>query len=184
MALGWVEKDCMIFLILFFALSKDLVKPGVYFWASNKLKRTMSGRWQKKVAWQMVMDGDQVNFFFFLPLPGVSICCIARPHNSTVCRLWGKEQNGGKGRCAQPCLPRGPPCLRRQDPSSVSKAIFTNAWKLLLLSLRLSCEGIKHRQIPSLGTQHFISPLCATCRGFHIQLQTVKIKSAQNKCLF
>lgn len=70
---------------------------------------------------------------------------------------------GGERKCTQPCLPRGPPCLRRQDPSSVSKAIFTNAWKLLLLSLRLSCEGMKHRQIPSLGTrqsQHLISTLC------------------------
>lgn len=83
----------------------------------------------------------------------------------------GGEGNGGEGRGEekrpQPCLPRGPPCLRRQDPSSVSKAIFTNAWKLLLLSLRLSCEGMKHRQIPSLGTQqqspaskHLMSTLC------------------------
>lgn len=50
---------------IFWSLSKDLVKPGIYFWASNKLKRTMSGRWQKKVERQMVMDGDQVDFFFF-----------------------------------------------------------------------------------------------------------------------
>lgn len=59
----------------------------------------------------MVMDGDQVNFFFFfLPLPGVSICCIARPHNSTVCRLWGKEQNGGEGRggALSPVCPEDP----------------------------------------------------------------------------
>lgn len=76
------------------------------------------------------------------------------PRNSPVCRLRGKVSG------SQPCFPRGPPCLRRQDPSSVSKAIFTNAWKLLLLSLRLSCEGMKHRQIPSLETQqsqHLIS---------------------------
>lgn len=47
----------------------------------------------------------------------------------------------GKAGPSQPCLPRGPPCLRRHEPSRVSNAIFTKAWKLLLLSLRLSCEG-------------------------------------------
>lgn len=134
----------------------------------------------------MVMDGDQVNFFFFFATARGEhmLYCQATQQHSLQALGKRAKWRGGKGRCAQPCLPRGPPCLRRQDPSSVSKAIFTNAWKLLLLSLRLSCEGIKHRQIPSLGTQHFISPLCATSRGFHILLQTVKIKSAQNKCLF
>lgn len=62
-------------------------------------------------------------------------------------------RGGGGGRGSQPCLPLGPPCLRRQEPSSVSRAIFTKAWKLLLLSLRLSCEGGWNRQIPSLETQ-------------------------------
>ncbi|MEQ2302097.1 hypothetical protein AMECASPLE_002993 [Ameca splendens] len=93
----------------------------------------------------MVMDGNQV---CLVPLYGgkqMLYCKATQQHRLLV--------QGGKGRDAQPCLPWGPPCLRRQDPSSVSKAIFTNAWKLLLLSLRLSCEGIKQRQIPSLGTQ-------------------------------
>lgn len=91
-----------------------------------------------------------------------------RPHNNPDCGL-----GRGKVWCIQPCLPRGPPCLRRQDPSSVSKAIFTNAWKLLLLSLRLSCEGMKHRQIPSLGTrqsQHLIHTVLAvsqTTKGLY-----------------
>ena len=125
--------------------------------------KSHSGQWWGKgsrkrlegteVEQQMVMDGDQVHS---LPLWEVSRCCIGTGCNhGLVCGLGG----GGEW-CAQPCLPRGPPCLRRQDPSSVSKAIFTNAWKLLLLSLRLSCEGMKHRQIPSLGTQqsqHLIS---------------------------
>lgn len=115
------------------------------------------GREQRNNRWWM--DGDQVHF---PPLWEVSRCCVGRPHNSPGFRLRGVEVW-----CAQPCLPRGPPCLRRQDPSSVSKAIFTNAWKLLLLSLRLSCEGMKHRQIPSLGTQqsqHLISTPCARHR--------------------
>lgn len=52
-----------------------------------------------------------------------------------------RRRRGTRGGPSQPCLPRGPPCLRRHEPSRVSNAIFTNAWKLLLLSLRLSCEG-------------------------------------------
>lgn len=101
------------------------------------------GREQRVRGGQMAMDGDQVHF---LPLCE-QVNGVVRPHGSPVCRPRVKGVGG-----TQPCLPRGPPCLRRQDPSSVSKAIFTNAWKLLLLSLRLSCEGTEHRQIPSLGT--------------------------------
>lgn len=67
--------------------------------------------------------------------------------HGSVCRLPGGCVFGGRGVAgrggSQPCLPRGPPCLRRQEPSSVSRAIFTKAWKLLLLSLRLSCEGTR-----------------------------------------
>lgn len=59
----------------------------------------------------------------------------------------------GDGRSKpQPCLPRGPSCLRRQEPRRVSRASFTKAWKLLLLSLRLSCEGKTQWQIAWLET--------------------------------
>lgn len=111
----------------------------------RKKNRGLNNRW-----WWM-----EIRFTF--SARGEQMLCWNWPYNSPVCRLrrkvWG----------SQPCLPRGPPCLRRQDPSSVSKAIFTNAWKLLLLSLRLSCEGMKHRQIPSLETrqsQHLVYTLC------------------------
>lgn len=116
---------------------KSLVVSGGGGFKKNK---------KKTVEQQMLMDGDQVHF---LPLQEVSRCCFGTglTTHSPVCRLRGKAWG------CQPCLPRGPPCLRRQDPSSVSRAIFTKAWKLLLLSLRLSCEETKHRQIPSLETQ-------------------------------
>lgn len=58
---------------------------------------------------------------------------------------------GGRSK-PQPCLPRGPSCLRRQEPRRVSRASFTKAWKLLLLSLRLSCEGKTQWQIAWLET--------------------------------
>lgn len=96
------------------------------------------------------MDGNQ---FCLVPLCG-----------EKQMLYWKAAQRLEKGRFAQPRLPWGSPCLRRQDPSSVSKAIFTNAWKLLLLSLRLSCEGTKRRQIPSLGTQQaLLLPVLQSC---------------------
>lgn len=68
----------------------------------------------------------------------------------------GGERGGGP---SQPCLPRGPPCLRRHEPSRVSNAIFTKAWKLLLLSLRLSCEGTQTQTDSFTGdtAHHFTS---------------------------
>lgn len=63
----------------------------------------------------------------------------------------GDWLGGGRSK-PQPRLPRGPPCLCRQEPRRVSRASFTKAWKLLLLSLRLSCEGKTQRQIPWLET--------------------------------
>lgn len=132
----------------------------------KKKNRGLNNRW-----WWM-----EIRFTF--SARGEQMLCWNWPYNSPVCRLrrkvWG----------SQPCLPRGPPCLRRQDPSSVSKAIFTNAWKLLLLSLRLSCEGMKHRQIPSLETRQS-RHLIYTVQKWFLCPQTTEdpINPAQN-CFF
>lgn len=119
--------------------------------------RKSLGKGKKKTSWTTDGDGWRSGSLSAFAR-GKQVLFWNWPYNSPVCRLRGKAWG------SQPCLPREPPCLRRQDPSSVSKAIFTKAWKLLLLSLRLSCEGMKHRQIPSLEpqrSQHLISTLCA-----------------------
>lgn len=78
----------------------------------------------------------------------------------------GDWLGGGRSK-PQPGRPWGPPCLRRQEPRRVSRASFTKAWKLLLLSLRLSCGGKTKRQILWLETNPLV-PESKKCAIFFI----------------
>lgn len=116
---------------LFFFSPEQLINWSGQCWGGGGWRRMGDGG-RTGIEQQMEMDGD-----------GGSQSASVRGEQTLRWNraVQAEEGSAGGGGGSQPCLPRGPPCLRRHEPSRVSNAIFTKAWKLLLLSLRLSCEG-------------------------------------------
>lgn len=120
-----------------------LFLSGVYSWVWNIPEQTVGGnQCGNRGGWGGRGGGQRLTNRWWWMETGLTVSAV-RWADAALDGLMSRFSLRLRGKVwgSQPCLPRGPPCLRRQEPSSVSRAIFTKAWKLLLLSLRLSCEG-------------------------------------------